>query len=87
VKYHLQDLKDKDLAELFLEAGLIDSKNEARRLMKQGGLKIGEYTITPDHKGLWGVVIPGEFQIVLSRGKKKKNLLTIETDGMQMVPL
>jgi tyrosyl-tRNA synthetase len=89
MKYHLLDLKEKDLAELFLEAGVVESKNEARRLMKQGGLKVDDYTIGPGHVGLMGMVVPQEFQVLLKKGKRKSNWkpITVITEGMYMVPL
>ena len=60
------DRKTIDIVSLLLEAKLVTSKSEARRLMEQGGVKIGHEKIT-DPKAVITIGTP----IVLQCGKRK----------------
>ncbi len=58
----------------FLQIGFVESKGEARRLIKQGGLKINDKTVTDEnYKISKADVIDG--QVKISQGKKKHGVL------------
>ena len=58
----------------FLQIGFVESKGEARRLIKQGGLKINDKTVTDEnYKISKADVIDG--QVKISQGKKKHGIL------------
>jgi len=59
------------LSDLLVEAKLVDSKNEARRLIEQGGVKIGGKKIEKDGP----VTLQGE--TVLQAGKRRFKKITI----------
>jgi tyrosyl-tRNA synthetase len=52
------------LVELSVQAGLAETNNEAKRLIRQGGIKLGGQQVGTDY-----VVQPAELPKVLSRGK------------------
>jgi tyrosyl-tRNA synthetase len=52
------------LVELSVQAGLAETNNEAKRLIRQGGIKLGGQQVATDY-----VVQPSELPRVLSRGK------------------
>jgi len=58
------------LVELSVTAGLADTNNEAKRLIRQGGIKLGGEQLSTDY-----VVDPAELPKVLSRGKLRSVLL------------
>ncbi|MBV9322572.1 MAG: tyrosine--tRNA ligase, partial [Chloroflexi bacterium] len=58
------------LVELSVAGGLAESNNEAKRLIRQGGIKLGGETRATDY-----VVKPSELPKVLSRGKLRSVLL------------
>ena len=58
----------------FLQLGFVASKGEARRLIKQGGLKLNDQTITDENYVISETdLLDG--QVKLSQGKKKHGLL------------
>ena len=61
----------------FLELGFVSSKGEARRLIKQAGLKLNDKTITDENYILSIKDIEND-KIKLSQGKKKHGLLIIK---------
>jgi tyrosyl-tRNA synthetase len=58
------------LVELSVTAGLAESNNEAKRLIRQGGIKLSGEQLSTDY-----VVDPAELPKVLSRGKLRSVLL------------
>ena len=58
------------LVELAVAVGLADSNNEAKRLIRQGGIKLGGETQATERS-----VEPSELPKLLSRGKRSVNLL------------
>lgn len=62
----------------FLEAGLCQSKGEARRLFAQGGLYINNHRWTDDEARLTSKHLVTETTMVLRSGKKKYALLKFE---------
>jgi tyrosyl-tRNA synthetase len=58
------------LVEVCVEAGLAESNNEAKRLIRQGGIKLGGEQVSTDY-----VVDPRELPKVLSRGRLRSVLL------------
>jgi tyrosyl-tRNA synthetase len=58
------------LVEVCVATGLAESNNEAKRLIRQGGIKLGGETLSTDY-----VVDPRELPKVLSRGKLRSVLL------------
>jgi tyrosyl-tRNA synthetase len=56
--------------ELTLEAGLVDSLSDAKRLIRQNGIRLGGKPVTRDQ-----VVDPGELPLILSVGKRSVNLV------------
>lgn len=58
------------LVELAVATGLAESNNEAKRLIRQGGIKLGGDPQSTDR-----VVEPAELPKLLSRGKRSVNLL------------
>ncbi len=60
----------------FLQLGFVASKGEARRLIKQGGLKLNDQTIT-DENYVVGKDDLRDGQVKLSQGKKKHGLLKL----------
>ena len=73
--------------DLFLEAELVESRNEARRLIEQGGLKIGGHTVIPGYKS-FVLMLVNENPIVLQRGKKRRVELYLDGgDAVQVWPL
>ena len=60
----------------FLQIGFVQSKGEARRLIKQGGLKLNDSTITDENYILSALDIK-DGQIKLSQGKKKHGLIKV----------
>jgi tyrosyl-tRNA synthetase len=58
------------LVELSVTAGLAESNNEAKRLIRQGAIKLGGEQLSTDY-----VVDPAELPKVLSRGKLRSVLL------------
>ncbi len=58
------------LVEVCVEAGLAESNNEAKRLIRQGGIKLAGEQVATDY-----VVDPAELPKVLSRGKLRSVLL------------
>ena len=62
--------------EAFLQIGFVESKGEARRLIKQAGLKINDQVVSDENAKLSAAdVIDG--QIKLSQGKKKHGLIKV----------
>lgn len=60
--------------EAFLQLGFVESKGEAKRLIKQAGLKINDVAITDENYSLSAKdLVDG--QIKLSQGKKKHGLI------------
>jgi tyrosyl-tRNA synthetase len=60
------------LVELSVQVGLAETNNEAKRLIRQGGIKLGGLQVGTDY-----VVEPAELPKVLSRGKRRSvNLVT-----------
>ena len=58
----------------FLQIGFVESKGEARRLIKQSGLKINDKAVTDENYKLSAAdIVDG--QIKLSQGKKKHGLI------------
>lgn len=68
------DAKEKLIADLFIEAGLCDSKGDFKRLVKQNGAKLGGKTIIDVH-AILGISHPD--QLMLSAGKKKHAILEV----------
>ena len=60
----------------FLQLGFVDSKGEARRLMKQNGLKINDKVIN-DENYRFSAADLVDGQIKLSQGKKKHGLIKV----------
>ena len=58
------------LVELSVVTGLAESNNEAKRLIRQGGIKLGGEQVSTDYS-----VTPAELPKVLSRGKLRSVLL------------
>lgn len=58
----------------FLELGFVESKGEARRLIKQGGLKLNDTTITNENQTLTEADKINS-KIKLSQGKKKHGIV------------
>ena len=58
------------LVELAVQTGLAESNNEAKRLIRQGGIKLGGETQSTDR-----IVEPSELPKLLARGKRSVNLL------------
>jgi tyrosyl-tRNA synthetase len=58
------------LVEVCVEAGLAESNNEAKRLIRQGGIKLGGEQVSTDF-----VVDPADLPKVLSRGRLRSVLL------------
>ena len=62
--------------DVFLQIGFVESKGEARRLIKQSGLKLNDKVISDENYKLSACdVIDG--QVKLSQGKKKHGLIKI----------
>ena len=62
--------------EAFLQIGFVESKGEARRLIKQSGLKLNDKVITDENYKLsTSDVVDG--QVKLSQGKKKHGLIKV----------
>ncbi len=59
----------------FLEAGLVASNGEARRQIKNGGLKVNDATVTDEKMLLTPAMLTPEGVIKLSLGKKRHVLL------------
>ena len=65
---------DISVLDAFLQIGFVSSKGEARRLIKQGGLKLNDATITDENYVIKATdFVNGE--VKLSQGKKKHGLL------------
>ena len=65
---------DIGVLDAFLQLGFVASKGEARRLIKQGGLKINNQTVCDENR----IISAADFidgQVKLSQGKKKHGLL------------
>ena len=60
----------------FLELGFVSSKGEARRLIKQSGLKINDKPITDENYIITTSDIEND-KIKLSQGKKKHGLIKL----------
>lgn len=71
--------------EVFLKAGLVSSRNEARRLMAQGGLWVDDWKMTGAYRNL-GVMVVCEKPIMLRRGKKQRCFITLDQDTFEVVP-
>jgi tyrosyl-tRNA synthetase len=54
------------IVELAVATGLADSNNQAKRLLRDGGIKFGGENVGTDY-----VVDPGELPKVLSRGRAR----------------
>ncbi len=66
-----------NVLEAFVLLGFVSSKGEARRLIKQSGLKLNDKTITDENY----IITPKDIidgNIKLSQGKKKHGLLVLE---------
>ena len=66
-----------NVLEAFVLLGFVSSKGEARRLIKQAGLKLNDKTITDENY----IITPKDIvdgNIKLSQGKKKHGLLVLE---------
>lgn len=62
--------------EAFLQIGFVESKGEARRLIKQSGLKVNDKVVSDENAKLSAAdVIDGK--IKLSQGKKKHGLIKV----------
>ena len=55
-----------DVLELSIQAGFSSSRSEARRILKQNGMKINETTITTEK-----ISLPANEQIIFRQGKRK----------------
>ena len=65
---------DISVLDAFLQIGFVASKGEARRLIKQGGLKVNDVTVVDENY----VISSADFkngEVKLSQGKKKHGLL------------
>jgi len=65
---------DIGVLDAFLQLGFVASKGEARRLIKQGGLKINNQTVCDENR----IISAADFidgQVKLSQGKKKHGLI------------
>ena len=60
----------KRVEELALEAGLVNSLSDAKRLIRQDGIRLGGKAVERDR-----VVDPGELPLLLSVGKRSVNLI------------
>ena len=58
------------LVELAVQAGLVDSKNAAKRHIQTGGLKLDGQTQSTER-----IVDPSELPVLLSLGKRKVRLV------------
>ena len=58
------------MVELVVQAGLVESNNEAKRLIRQGGIKLDGEQVSTEY-----VVDAAELPKVLSRGKLRSVLL------------
>lgn len=73
----LPSLENISVIDAFLQIGFVNSKGEARRLIKQAGLKLNDAVITDENYKLSSQdVING--QIKLSQGKKKHGLIKVK---------
>ena len=64
------------ILDAFLEIGFVASKGEARRLIKQSGLKLNDKVISDENYVLSASdVVDG--QVKLSQGKKKHGLIKV----------
>jgi tyrosyl-tRNA synthetase len=64
-------------ADLFVEAGLTDSKSEARRLITQGGARANDEPIGDKFADATRDHLDDDGRIKLSRGKKKHALVEV----------
>lgn len=63
------------VVDAFVEAGLVASKGEARRLIRGGGAKINDVKITDEGQQISAQELNADGQIKLSAGKKKHALI------------
>ncbi len=68
-----------NVLDLFVEAGLTDSKGEAKRLVKGGGAKINDAAISDMAQNATNDDLTEDGYIKLSAGKKKHALVRIKT--------
>lgn len=84
-----EDLWEKPAFELFHECGLCDSRNEARRLEKQGGLRLGDRKITPgeifDQRTLTDFPTHYVAEMLLRRGKNKYCTVKLKCNTVRIV--
>ncbi len=59
------------LVDVLVQAGLTTSKGEARRLIKQGGIRLNDMTVSDEAALLRGDDLDAEGSAKLSAGKKK----------------
>ena len=72
----MSSAEELSVLDAFLQIGFVDSKGEARRLIKQNGLKINDKPVTDENYKLSAAdVVDG--QIKLSQGKKKHGLIKV----------
>jgi tyrosyl-tRNA synthetase len=75
----LKDLENMDLASIFLAAGLVSSKSEAKRLIRQGGAYVNEEPLSPDSEKTPYAEskLPGRTEFTLRAGKKRHKLVKV----------
>lgn len=67
-----------NVLDLFIEAGLVESKGKARKLIEQGGAKINDNKIDNEAQTTSDADLTAEGYIKLSAGKKKHALVKIK---------
>ena len=71
------DKSEIGVLDAFVELGFVSSKGEARRLIKQAGLKLNDKVITDENYIISSKDIT-DGNIKLSQGKKKHGLLVLK---------
>ena len=74
---HLDVYKRQGVLDAFMALGFVASKGEARRLIKQAGLKLNDKVITDENYVITEKDIENG-NIKLSQGKKKHGLLVLK---------
>jgi tyrosyl-tRNA synthetase len=75
IEVRLNDMETTTIADAFLDCGLVNSKSEADRLARQGGLKIEDISYLDARVPLSTLGFGGEFR--LAAGKKRRALLRV----------
>ena len=72
------DVIDKPIVDVVASSGLLESKGAAKRMIRNGGIRVNNMKITDESKTISQSDIVGDNMVLLAAGKKNKLLLMLQ---------